>query len=196
MQNNTFYNKLKEIKMFKFHILYFFISILFIILASAIPETIPPTSLNSHLFRRQNETTDPCSCSCAAINDELSTCGNSTDAFCGCSAWIKHGAQCASCTGEFTDSKSENPLTVQLIRALCLCSHSCKTVAEESFFKCGIFPNECICPVLAEDGDKCNECIKYKDPWAGLLFDQFIATCKGFENNATCVEGDMLPYAY
>lgn len=85
---------------------------------------------------------------------------------------------------------------MQLVRALCLCSNSCKTVGEESFFKCGLLPSGCLCPVLAIEGDKCNECIKSKDPWAGLLYDEFIATCKGFEINATSVEGDTLPYAY
>lgn len=180
--------------MFKLHILYFFICTSFTILTSAIPETIPGIRMNSHLFRRRNETIDPCGCSCAAINDELSTCRNSTDTFCGCSAWIEHGVQCASCTAAFRDSKSEDPLTVQLIRALCLCSDACKTVADESFFKCSIFPSECICPVLVKDGDQCNECIKSIDPWTGLLIDQFITTCKTLENNATSVEGETLSY--
>lgn len=182
--------------MLKFHVLCFFLSILFVVLCSAIPETIPVTPMNSNLFRRQNASTDPCDCSCAPINDELSACQNSTDTFCGCSAWVNHGAQCASCTSLFTTSRSENPFTVQFFRALCLCPESCGSVAKAVFFKCGFLPNECVCPVLATDGDTCNECIKSKDPWTGLLFDQFIATCKGFENNATSVEGDTLPYVY
>ena len=118
------------------------------------------------------------------------------DTFCGCSAWINNGAQCATCTAMFTNSTSENPITVQLVRALCLCPDSCESVAQGAFFKCGLLPNDCLCPVLAKDGDKCNECIQSKDPWSGLLFDQFIATCKGFENNATSVEGDTLLYVY
>jgi hypothetical protein len=166
------------------------------ILASANAESTPAALFNSHLFRRQTETTDPCDCSCAAIKNDLSTCQNSTDPFCGCSAWINHGAQCASCTSVFKNSSNEDPTTVQLIRAFCLCPDSCKTVANESFFKCGLFPGQCICPVLANDGDKCNECIKQKDPWAGLLLDQFIGTCTGFEKNATSIESDIPLYPY
>jgi hypothetical protein len=149
--------------------------------------------LATSVHGQSNDTNDPCGCSCAPLNDQLTKCANSTDTFCGCSAWIDYGPQCAACTGLFkSESPSEDPLTVELIRALCLCPKSCASVAKAVFFQCGISPNNCLCPVLDEDGEKCNKCIKYNDPWAGLIFDQLIANCISAAYNYTTVEGTIV----
>lgn len=146
--------------------------------------------LAASVHGQSNDTVDPCGCSCAPLNDQIKQCANTTDTFCGCSAWIEYGPQCATCTGLFkSESPSEDPLTVELIRALCLCPKSCSSVAKAAFFQCGISPNSCFCPVLEEDGEKCNKCIKENDPWAGLIFDQYIANCVGAAYNLTSVEG-------
>lgn len=146
--------------------------------------------LSASVLGQSNNTVDPCGCSCAPLNDQIKQCSNSTDTFCGCSAWIEYGPQCATCTGLFkSESPSEDPLTVELVRALCLCPKSCSAVAKAAFFKCGISPNSCLCPILEEYGEKCNKCIKECDPWAGLIFDQYIANCVGAANNQTSVEG-------
>jgi len=146
--------------------------------------------LAASVYGQSNDTADPCGCSCAPLNDQLTECANSTDTFCGCPAWIKYGPQCASCTGLFkSESSSEDALTVELIRAVCLCPKPCSSVAKSAFFQCGFSPNSCLCPALIKDGKKCNECVKSNDPWAGLIFDQFIDNCVGAANNYTSVEG-------
>lgn len=135
------------------------------------------------------QTTDACECACDPIDNALKACSNSTDLTCGCDAWINSGPSCSACVAivETNPGNTFNNLTtrfsnaifgIQIARALCLCPDACATVTNATY-NCGFSSSgtDCTCAVYERDGPTCSACIKSFDQYAGLIMDNFIASC-------------------
>lgn len=137
------------------------------------PKDVDISADNGVMFTQRS---DPCDCSCGPLNEATDNCANSTDTFCGCDAWIKDGVKCVACQASQNTTTFTAPVFQEITLALCLCQKDCPTVADAAF-KCGL-GGDCLCSTLETEGEKCNNCIKSKDNFAGLLFETFISSCK------------------
>ena len=160
----------------------------------SLPTTLSAPRSQSEITS-QDQTIDPCGCACGPIGDALQTCANSTDINCGCDAWITSGPSCSACVGivqsEFTSNITTGFVNtifgVQIARAFCLCQDACTTVANATY-QCGFTGSgiDCTCSVYERDGPACSSCIKGFDQYAGLMMDNYIASCTSGADFKNC----------
>jgi hypothetical protein len=175
-----------------------FLALLFAAILSLADNSFLPSL--SKRAEKSGQTTDPCDCACSPVADASKACANSTNLNCGCDAWINSGPSCSACVATVEADSASNITTsfsnaifgIQIVRAFCLCPDACARIANATYQFGFAGPDiNSTCSLFELDGPACSTCIKGFDQYAGLIMNNYVASCKTGANFKNCITSPM-----